>query len=303
MFLAVGLGPAGYALGIVHLLTHGFFKAGLFLGAGSVMHAMNDERRHAPLRRPRPRHADHVRHVRAGLPRADRLPVPVRATSPRTRSSRRRSARRAGRAGCSALLATLAAGLTAFYMTRLMFMTFFGEKRWKNLDVRRTAQAYHPHESPAVMTVPMVCWRSARSSRASSSLSGHRLANWLTPSLGELVEREGPLPAARDAPWLVLVVSAIGVLDRVARGRAAAAYRWSGRAHVSWPVQAARRDLYAQRDQRGAHRHARHLVDALPRLRRQPRRRRAGQRHGRARWAAARADCAGCRPASSARTR
>src|SRR4051794_6641158 len=43
MFLAVGLGPVGYAAGIAHLLTHGFFKAGLFLGAGSVMHAMNDE--------------------------------------------------------------------------------------------------------------------------------------------------------------------------------------------------------------------------------------------------------------------
>ncbi|MCC5697412.1 NADH-quinone oxidoreductase subunit L, partial [Klebsiella pneumoniae] len=43
MMLAVGLGPAGYALGIMHLLTHGFFKAGLFLGAGSVMHAMHDE--------------------------------------------------------------------------------------------------------------------------------------------------------------------------------------------------------------------------------------------------------------------
>src|SRR3712207_3302796 len=43
MILAVGLGPAGYALGIFHLLTHGFFKAGLFLGAGSVMHGMHDE--------------------------------------------------------------------------------------------------------------------------------------------------------------------------------------------------------------------------------------------------------------------
>ena len=43
MFLAVGLGPGGYALGIIHLLAHGFFKAALFLGAGSVMHAMNDE--------------------------------------------------------------------------------------------------------------------------------------------------------------------------------------------------------------------------------------------------------------------
>ena len=43
MFLAVGLGPAGYVAGLAHLLTHGFFKAGLFLGAGSVMHAMDDQ--------------------------------------------------------------------------------------------------------------------------------------------------------------------------------------------------------------------------------------------------------------------
>ncbi|MFD6106450.1 NADH-quinone oxidoreductase subunit L, partial [Nocardia salmonicida] len=53
MILAAGLGPAGYAFAIMHLLTHGFFKAGLFLGAGSVMHAMNDEtdmRRYGGLR-------------------------------------------------------------------------------------------------------------------------------------------------------------------------------------------------------------------------------------------------------------
>src|SRR5882757_65436 len=53
MVLAAGLGPAGYAFAILHLLTHGFFKAGLFLGAGSVMHGMNDEvnmRRYGGLR-------------------------------------------------------------------------------------------------------------------------------------------------------------------------------------------------------------------------------------------------------------
>ncbi|GAJ79617.1 NADH-quinone oxidoreductase subunit L, partial [Nocardia brasiliensis NBRC 14402] len=53
MMLAAGLGPAGYAFAIMHLLTHGFFKAGLFLGAGSVMHAMDDEtdmRRYGGLR-------------------------------------------------------------------------------------------------------------------------------------------------------------------------------------------------------------------------------------------------------------
>ena len=78
MILAVGLGPFGYALGIAHLLAHGFFKAGLFLGAGSVMHAMNDNvdmRHYGGLAR---RHADHVRHLRARLPRADRLPRPLR---------------------------------------------------------------------------------------------------------------------------------------------------------------------------------------------------------------------------------
>ena len=43
MILAAGLGPIGYVFAIMHLVTHGFFKAGLFLGAGWVMHGMNDE--------------------------------------------------------------------------------------------------------------------------------------------------------------------------------------------------------------------------------------------------------------------
>ena len=54
MILASGLGPAGYAFAIMHLLTHGFFKAGMFLGAGSVMHGMNDQvdmRRYGALRK------------------------------------------------------------------------------------------------------------------------------------------------------------------------------------------------------------------------------------------------------------
>ena len=75
MVLAAGLGPAGYAFAIMHLLTHGFFKAGLFLGAGSVMHAMNDEvnmRRYGGLRTAA---ADHVRDVRPRLPRDHRGPA------------------------------------------------------------------------------------------------------------------------------------------------------------------------------------------------------------------------------------
>ena len=57
MMLAAGLGPVGYVFAIAHLLAHGFFKAGLFLGAGSVMHGMNDEvdmRRFGGLRKVMP---------------------------------------------------------------------------------------------------------------------------------------------------------------------------------------------------------------------------------------------------------
>ena len=78
MILAVGLGPIGYALGIMHLLTHGFFKAGLFLGAGSVMHGMNDEGNIRQHGRAVEVPADHVRHLDARLPRADRHPAVLR---------------------------------------------------------------------------------------------------------------------------------------------------------------------------------------------------------------------------------
>ena len=110
MFLGVGLGGGAYALGIIHLLAHGFFKAGLFLGAGSVMHAHARPGRHPPLRRPVEVHEDHLDHVRhrAGWPSsASRR---CRASSPRSRSSRRPSSGRAGRAGCTAAAALLGAG-------------------------------------------------------------------------------------------------------------------------------------------------------------------------------------------------
>ena len=103
MVLAAGLGPAGYAFAIMHLLTHGFFKAGLFLGAGSVMHAMDDEVEHAPLRRPAHAAADHVRHVRARLSGDHRRAAVRRASSPRTRSSKPRFDRRRSQGlSCSA---------------------------------------------------------------------------------------------------------------------------------------------------------------------------------------------------------
>src|SRR5690606_18544351 len=147
MVLAAGLGPAGYAFAIMHLLTHGFFKAGLFLGAGSVMHAMNDEvdmRRYGGLRSVLP-----ITFATFGLGYLAIIGVPPLAGF-FSKDAIIEVALAAG--GVKGVVlggaALLGAGITAFYMTRVMLLTFFGERRWEP-----TAQ---PHESPPVMTVPMI---------------------------------------------------------------------------------------------------------------------------------------------------
>src|SRR3954466_10080548 len=145
MFLAVGLGPAGYVAGLAHLLGHGFFKAGLFLGAGSVMHAMNDEvnmRRFGGLWRKLP-----ITFATFGLGYLALMGfrfLPAYSTKDGTLEA----AFDRGDSWGYVLggVAVLGAGLTAFYMTRLMLMTFFGRARWE--------EGVHPHEAPAVMTAP-----------------------------------------------------------------------------------------------------------------------------------------------------
>jgi NADH-quinone oxidoreductase subunit L len=241
MFLAVGLGPVGYALGIAHLLAHGFFKAGLFLGAGSVMHAMNDNvdmRHYGGLWRVMP-----ITFVTFGLGYLALIGFPF-LSGYFTKDAIIEAAFTApGWQGWTfGLLATLAAGLTAFYMTRLVLMTFFGEARWRNLT-SADGNAYHPHEAPASMTVPMIVLAIGSVGAGFVLTQGHLLATWLTPSLGEAAEREGPLPASAIST-IVLVCSAIGVLIAyLAVGRRATPVERPQ--HVSFPVRAARRDLYA----------------------------------------------------------
>ncbi len=146
MMLAVGLGPAGYAFGIAHLLTHGFFKAGLFLGAGSVMHGMNDEvdmRRYGGLRKYMP-----FTFITFGLGYLAIIGFPGLAGWFTKDAIIEAAFHKGGTSGAIyGSCALAAAGLTAFYMTRVMLMTFFGEKRW--------ADDAHPHESPGVMVIPM----------------------------------------------------------------------------------------------------------------------------------------------------
>ncbi len=242
MILAVGLGPIGYALGIAHLLAHGFFKAGLFLGAGSVMHAMDDNvdmRRYGGLWRKMP-----ITFVTFGLGYLALIGFPF-LSGYFTKDAIIEAAFSApGWQGwVFGLAATIAAGLTAFYMTRLMIMTFFGEKRWEKLETSEGGQ-YHPHESPLSMTLPMIVLAVGSVFAGFLLTNGQALAGWLTPSLGELVEAEGGALPRTVTPWLVLGFSALGVLIAyLAVGRRPTPVERPER--VSLPVRAARRDLYA----------------------------------------------------------
>lgn len=148
MILAAGLGPIGYAFAIMHLVTHGFFKAGLFLGAGSVMHGMNDEvdmRRYGGLRKYLP-----VTFVTFGLGYLAIIGFPgLSGFFSKDKIIEAAFAKGGTEGWILGGAALLGAAITAFYMTRVMLMTFFGEKRWNPDEA-------HPHESPKVMTVPMI---------------------------------------------------------------------------------------------------------------------------------------------------
>ncbi|MFJ6791165.1 NADH-quinone oxidoreductase subunit L [Streptomyces angustmyceticus] len=148
MILAAGLGPIGYAFAIMHLVTHGFFKAGLFLGAGSVMHGMNDEvdmRRYGGLRTYMP-----VTFLTFGLGYLAIIGFPgLSGFFSKDKIIEAAFAKGGTEGWILGGAALLGAAITAFYMTRVMLMTFFGEKRWNPDEV-------HPHESPKVMTLPMV---------------------------------------------------------------------------------------------------------------------------------------------------
>ncbi|MGA5542347.1 NADH-quinone oxidoreductase subunit L [Mycobacterium sp. NPDC051198] len=231
MVLAAGLGPAGYAFAIMHLLTHGFFKAGLFLGAGSVMHAMDDEvnmRRYGGLRKVLP-----ITFATFGLGYLAIIGVPPLAGF-FSKDSIIEAALGAG--GVRGVIiggaAILGAGITAFYMTRVMLMTFFGEKRWDD--------GVHPHEAPAVMTWPMILLAVGSVVSGGALAIGGTLSHWLEPVVGAHEARHA-IPA-----WVVTVV----VLVVVAVG-IAVAYRMYAQRPVPAEVPdgsaltvAARRDLY-----------------------------------------------------------
>jgi NADH-quinone oxidoreductase subunit L len=228
MMLAAGLGVAGYPFAIFHLLTHGFFKANMFLGAGSVMHGMDDDvdmRHYGGLSKYMP-----VTFLTfamgylaiigfpgfSGFWSKDKIIETALAENL-----------------VVGLCALLGAGITGFYMTRLMLMTFFGEKRWE--------EGVHPHESPKVMTVPLIVL-AALSVLGGVLILGDFIVDFLAPVTGVAEHHEPPL-----APIVItLIVTLV-----VAAGVAAAWFLVGKRdipreapLDVSFATRAARADLY-----------------------------------------------------------
>ena len=227
MIMAAGLGPIGYVFAIFHLLMHGVFKAGLFLGAGSVMHGMNDNvnmRRYGALRP--------LMLITSttfiicylaiiGIPPFDGF----FSKDDIIHASFERSP-------IIGVLAMLAAGLTGFYMTRMVAMTFFGKARWED-DV-------HPHESPKVMTIPLIILAIGATFGGLSLVYWGNIETWLEPVTGiETIELAVPAWVFELTTLVLVIIGAvIGWMTYARREVPVEVPRGS------WLTRAARKDLY-----------------------------------------------------------
>ncbi|MFX4272163.1 NADH-quinone oxidoreductase subunit L [Propionibacteriaceae bacterium Y1685] len=199
MMLAAGIGPAGYAFAIFHLVTHGFFKANMFLGAGSVMHGMNDDvnmRHYGGLGKYMP-----ITFATFAVGYLAIIGFPFFAGYYSKDHIIEAAFAHNQVVGA---LALVGAGVTAFYMTRLVMMTFLGKKRWED--------EVHPHESPAVMTIPLIVLGLA--SVVGGLLLNSWIGGWLAPAVGAEhgEEHHAAIFATSPVAFATLGVVAVGVV-------------------------------------------------------------------------------------------
>ncbi|MEW1777956.1 NADH-quinone oxidoreductase subunit L [Streptomyces sp. NPDC086777] len=207
MVLAAGLGPIGYVFAIMHLVTHGFFKAGLFLGAGSVMHGMNDEvdmRRYGGLRKYMP-----VTFITFGLGYLAIIGFPgLSGFFSKDKIIEAAFAKGGTEGWILGTCALVGAAITAFYMTRVMLMTFFGEKRWQPDE---HGHEPHPHESPKVMTIPMIVLAVGSVFAGGFFSIGDRFLHWLEPITGHS-EGDSPISAGVvTGATMVCLIIGVGI--------------------------------------------------------------------------------------------
>ncbi|MFC4033052.1 NADH-quinone oxidoreductase subunit L [Streptomyces polygonati] len=249
MIMAAGLGPIGYVFAIMHLVTHGFFKAGLFLGAGSVMHGMNDEvdmRRYGGLRKYMP-----VTFITFGLGYLAIIGFPgLSGFFSKDKIIEAAFAKGGTEGWILGAAGLLGAAITAFYMTRVMLMTFFGKERWAETPspdapgaepaaAGDAHSAPHPHESPASMTIPMIVLALGSVFAGALFSVNSSFVKWLEPVTGH-TEGDSPVSAGTvTAATMVVLVVGVGIAWLMYGRRAVPAVAPRG----SLLTRAARKDL------------------------------------------------------------
>ncbi|CAB4913474.1 unannotated protein [freshwater metagenome] len=226
MILAAGLGPVGYVFAIFHLLTHGVFKANLFLGAGSVMHGMKNRenmRRYGALRA-----AMIVTWLSFMAATFAIMGIPPFSGFWSKDDIIHAAFEHNIIIG---ICAVLAAGFTGFYMTRMLVMTFFGKARWEDDQ--------HPHESPPVMTIPLIILGIGSIFTGMALLFWGNIETWLEPVTG-FETRELAVPAV-VLEAITLVVVLIGAAIAIAMYRRSVAVE-APKGNVL--VRAARNSMY-----------------------------------------------------------
>jgi NADH-quinone oxidoreductase subunit L len=206
-FMVVAVGSGFYVAAIFHMITHAFFKALLFLGSGSVIHGMHHEqdmRRYGALRKAMPITA--ATFIVGWLAIAGVPPFSGFWSKDEILLATWHENKVAW------FLLLLAAVLTAFYMTRLVIMTFFGEARWDaEIDGERPHHENHPHESPWTMWLPLVALAGLAAVAGVLNLPFtkdlHFLEKWLEPSL---LGNEGHFTASAATKWILAVIAILG---------------------------------------------------------------------------------------------
>jgi NADH-quinone oxidoreductase subunit L len=196
-YMFLGLGVGAYSGAVFHVITHAFFKALLFLGAGSVIHAMHHEqdiRKMGGLKSKLP-----ITHITfligciaiAGVPpfsgffSKDEILAAAFAKSP-----------------VYWVLGVIGAAMTAFYMFRLYATTFLGKFRGTD------NQEAHLHESPMAMTLPLILLAVASAIAGAIGvpeiLGGH---HWLSHQLSAIVGEPTEIGLSHTTEWVLMAVS------------------------------------------------------------------------------------------------
>jgi len=196
MFLALGLGA--YEIAVFHVITHAFFKACLFLGSGSVIHALHHEqdmRKMGGLRKAMP--ITFITMLISSLAIAGIFPLSGFWSKDEILMVAFHNS------PILWVIGSIASILTAFYMFRLMYLTFFKEFRGSE------EQKHHLHESPALLTFPLIVLAILAAIGGLLSLPGH---SWLNHYLEPLFAKAHEAHHLGTTEYMLMGIATVGAL-------------------------------------------------------------------------------------------